>query len=115
MDALLQTIVDRGTLPQRKKTRLAQFVRAPDGREIDLMGSDGKPTPAGKVYYQKLGVDPPMLYDYHQGLLNDTHVRGYDGKTIPVRQRNDDGTWRILPAGMGYFKYNRVEYLAQVP
>jgi len=49
MDALLQTIVDRGTPTQRYPTSVAQFVRAPDGRQIKLMTADGKPTKEGLV------------------------------------------------------------------
>ena len=99
MDALLQTIIDRGTQPQRYKTSVAQFIRAPDGKHIKLMNKDGKPTPAGVAYFGKLGVPPPQLYNYAQGLLNDTHVQPYNGKPIPVCRRNADGTWTILPQG----------------
>ena len=115
MEALMQTIVERGTLPQRYRTSHAQFVRAPDGRQISLMGIDNKPTKEGAVFYRLLGVEPPKLYDYHQPLINDRWVMSYDSQRIKVRERNDDGTWRITPKGVGYFRYNRVEYLANVP
>ena len=115
MDALMQSIVDRGTQPQRYKMSHAQIVRAPDGKQVRLINADRKPTPSGVAYYRKLGVPPPQLYDYQQGLINDTHVRGFDGKEIKVRSRNADGSWKILKAGEAYFRYNRVEHLAQVP
>ena len=50
METLMQTIVDRGTLPQRRATSQAQFVRAPDGREITLQKTNNQLTPEGKAY-----------------------------------------------------------------
>ncbi len=115
MEANLQAVVDSGVLPQRGSTSYAHIVRAPDGRRIPPMGVDNKPTKEGVVYYRLLGVPPPTLYNYHQPLINDRWVEGYDGRRIKVRERNEDGSWRILAKGVGYFRYNRVEYLAQVP
>ncbi len=100
MEALMQTIADRGTLPQRYRTSIAQFVRAPDGRQIRLMGVDNRPTKEGSLYYRILGVPPPTLYDYHQSLIDDKWVAGYDGSRIKVRERNDDRTF----SGASYLK-----------
>ena len=65
------------------------------------MGVDNKATKEGVVYYRQLAVPPPRLYDYHQPLVDDRWIVGYDGTRIKVRERNDDGTWRITANGVG--------------
>ena len=114
MENTLLEIIDRGTLPQRYKTSVGQFIRAPDGRQIRLQGPDNKLTPEGRAYWQLRGIEAPSLYNYDQPLLNDTHVMAYDGSKIKVRDRTADG-WRITPKGLGYFRFNPTEYLANVP
>jgi len=114
METTLLQIIDRGTLPQRYKTSVGQFIRAPDGRQIRLQGPDNKLTPEGRAYWQLRGIEAPSLYNYDQPLLNDTHVMAYDGSRIKVRERTADG-WRITPKGLGYFRFNPTEYLANVP
>ena len=111
----MQGIIDRGIPVQRYKTNPGQFVRAPSGRHIRLVGADNRPTPAGRVYYEKLGVPPPQLYDYDQPLIQDKWIKARDGSKILVRKRGDDGQWIIVPKGEDYFRYNRSEYLPRVP
>ena len=115
MDATLTGIIARGTLPQRYRTSVGQFIRAPEGRQIRLQGEDSRLTEAGKAYWRLLGVPAPSLYTYDQPMLNDAYVRAYDGSVIKVRQRAADGSWRVTAKGEGYFRYNRTEYLVEVP
>ena len=115
LDATLTEIIARGTLPQRYRTSVGQFIRGPGGQQIRLQNEDSRLTEAGKAYWKLLGVPPPKLYHYDQPLLNDTHVRAYDGSSVRVRQRRFDGSWRVTAKGEGYFRYNRTEYLVEVP
>ena len=61
MEAQLQGAIAAGTRPQRYKTSAAQFIRAPSGRRIRLVGADSQPTAEGRYYYAQLGVDVPRL------------------------------------------------------
>ena len=63
MHAVLQSVIDSNAPVQRRQTSTGQFVVAPSGRKITLIDASGKPTKAGNIYYEKLGIDPPMLYD----------------------------------------------------
>jgi hypothetical protein len=115
METVLLQIIERGTLPQRYKTSVGQFIRAPDGRQIRLQGPDNKLTPEGGAYWRLRGIPAPSLYSYDQPLQNDTHVTAYDSSRIKVRAPTTDGGWRITSKGEGYFRYNPTEYLANVP
>ncbi len=115
MEAQLQGAIAAGTRPQRYKTSVAQFIRAPGGRRIKLVGADSQPTAEGRYYYAQLGVDVPLLYAYEQPLLNDKWVMAFDGTRVKVRERNADGSWRITKNGEDYFRYNRNQYLPRVP
>ena len=65
-------------------------------RNIKLVGGDGVPTREGTHYYGQLGVPPPAVYPYEQGLVNGKWIVGFDGKKAPCtaqevgRQMGDD-------------------------
>ena len=115
MHAVLQSVIDSNAPVQRRQTSTGQFVVAPSGRKITLIDASGKVTKAGNIYYEKLGVEPPMLYDYDQPLINETHAIDRFGNEVRVRQRKADGTWKITAAGKAYFRFNRTEYLPNIP
>jgi hypothetical protein len=115
MEAQLQAAIAAGTWPQRYRTSVAQFIRAPGGRRIKLINADSQPTAEGRYYYAQLGVDVPRLYVYEQPLINDKWVMAFDGTRVKVRERNSDGAWRITKKGEDYFRYNRNQYLPSVP
>ena len=49
-------------------------------------------------------------------MIRDTHVKRFDGKEIAVRQWGKaDGDWTITAPGRDYFKYNRSEFVVDVP
>ena len=115
MEAKLSAAIQRGTLPQRYRTSVGQFIRAPGGEMVRLQGADNRLTAAGRIYWRLRGFPAPSLYNYNQALLNDKWVQAYDGSRIKVRERGADGEWRITNAGEGYFRYNRTEYLPRAP
>jgi len=106
----LQDSINRNVPVKRYKGDAGQYIQAKNGRHIRLMHATNKATPAGKLYYEKLNVEPPSLYDYDQPLLDDKWVVARDGSKILVRKRDKFGKWKILKTGEAYFKYNRSEY-----
>ena len=62
MEAQMLEIISRGTMPQRYKTSVGQFIRAPGGRQIRLQGIDDKLTPEGRAYWRLLGVPAPSIF-----------------------------------------------------
>ena len=101
--------------PSQNKN-LAIVVRAPNRKRFTLVTKEGQVTEAGKYWYEQLHqVTAPTIYRYEQPLINDTHVETWDGRQIKVRQRNKDNTWTILKPGINYFKYNRSEFIINVP
>ena len=91
MDAQLQQIIARGTPVRRYPRKSGQFVHAENGRRIQLIDADNRPTIEGRRYYEQLGVPPPSLYNYDQPLFNDKWVIDNDGRenhgTSPGRRR----------------------------
>ena len=75
MEATLRATIDNGTLPQRYRSSIGQFIRAPGGRQIRLQNIDNTMTPAGTIYWRLRGIRPPTMYNYDQGLINDKWVR----------------------------------------
>ena len=49
-------------------------------------------------------------------MIRDTHVKRFDGKEIAVRKWSKaDGDWITTASGHEYFKYNRSEFIVDVP
>ena len=58
----------------------------------------------------------PTLYRYEQPLIRDTHVKIVGGKDTAIRTwGKTDGDWITTAAGRDYFKYNRSEFVVDVP
>ena len=79
-------------------------------RNVKLVGGDGVPTREGTRYYSQLGVPPPAVYPYEQGLINGKWIQGFDGKRHLVQRMTSDGKWATTKKGLDYFRYNRDEY-----
>ena len=114
---LLTEAFNAGTQPQRYRgSNLGIFVQIPNGRKFELVNKHGKVSAAGKIWYEDIHqVEVPRLYQYEQALLNEVSVTAWDGSPVRVRKRNADGTWTILKAGEPYFRYNRNEYIVDIP
>ena len=73
-------------------------------------------TLAGKVYYEQLlGVKPPEQYSYQQSLEQDKFIRGFNSERIQVRRRGADGKYKVLPAGIDFFKFHASFWLPLFP
>ena len=84
------------------------------GGSMKLVSADGTVSPEGRHYYSKLGVEPPSIFPYEQGLEAGKWIKTFDGKKKMVRRMTPDG-WQPTPLGIQYFKYNRDEYKIEYP
>ena len=83
-------------------------------RRARLQNADGTLTRAGEHYHEHLGEEPPLLYPYEQQLDQNQWVWGYNGKKVHVRKWVN-GAWQVTKKGENYFRYNKNEYVVQVP
>ena len=116
MEALLSRAFDVGSQPEQNRNN-AIVVTAPNRKKFSLITKDGQVTAAGKYWYENLNnVPAPTLYRYEQPLINETHVKRFDGSDIKVRNWNKtEGNWAITAARRNYFKYNRSEFIVDIP
>ena len=84
------------------------------GGSMRLVSADGTVSPQGRHYYSKLGVEPPSIFPYEQGLEAGKWIRTFDGKKKMVQRMGADG-WQPTALGLQYFKYNRDEYIIEYP
>ena len=84
-------------------------------RNIKLVGGDGVATSEGKHYYSQLGISPPAVYPYEQGLVNGKWILGFDGKKHLVQRQTSDGKWATTKKGLDYFRYNKDTYQVLFP
>ena len=79
MNSNIDAAVDLGVTAQLQKT-MNVTLKLTSGKSVRLVSADGVPTREGTHYYSKLGIDPPAIFPYEQGLLNGKWVVGFDGK-----------------------------------
>ena len=113
MDTLIRQAIAGGQESQGYKGSQGRYLVV-NGRRRKLIEASGKVTEAGRIYYEILGIDPPRLYAYEQPLINDKWVMGFSGREILVRRRVN-GAWTITKEGENYFRFNRDEFLLEVP
>jgi hypothetical protein len=84
------------------------YVIGAKGKKIRLSSAGNhSATLAGRVYYEQLlSVKPPERYSYNQSLIQDKWILGRKGERIQVRRRGADGVYKILPAGVDFFKFH---------
>ena len=100
MRASLSRSLDMGIQPQQNRNN-AIVVTAPNRNKISLITKDGQVTEAGKYWYQDLNnVPAPTLYRYEQPLINETHVKKFDGSDIKVRN------WNKIEGKHGRYHYD---------
>ena len=93
--------------PVQRYTSGGSYVTGAKGKKIRLTAAGNNPTLAGKVYYEQLlSVQPPTRYRYNQSLIQDKWVLGHKGERIQVRRRGADGEYKVLAAGVDFFKYH---------
>ena len=106
MDAELQQAINLGRRAQTNSNSTHLILEG--GRKVLLIDKVGNVFDAGHRYYKLLNVPVPTSYIYEQPLEQDKWVRGFNGKRVLVRTKNEyTGTWRITKKGEAYFKYNR--------
>ena len=106
--------IEAGTVARLQKN-MNVTIKVFTGASIRLVSADGTVSPEGRHYYSKLGVEPPSIFPYEQGLEMGKWIKGFDGKKKMVRRMGSDGTWRPTKIGIQYFKYNRDEYQIEYP
>jgi hypothetical protein len=114
MEEKLNAALETGKAPKldarKMEVRLALGPRKP----IALVKGDGSVTKEGKYVYEKMGVPPPSIYPYEQGLINGKWVKNFAGaasaKTLVVGRGG-----KPTAKGENYFKYNRDEYHTEFP
>ena len=114
MNSKIDVAVNAGITGQLQKKSMNVTLKLASGSSVRLVSSDGVPTREGTHYYSKLGIDPPAIFPYEQGLLNGKYVVGFDGKKKLVRRMGADGL-QVTPMGVNYFKYNRDSYKVEFP
>ncbi len=116
---LIEATINAGEQPLPYSANHGRFLRV-GGRKVKLQHPDGTLTNQGRTYYDVAGTDPPLLYDYDQILVEDKFVNTYKGGKLLVRrwrrQLNEGrGGWEVTKKGEEYFRYNRDEYVVDVP
>ena len=92
MNSNINAAVNAGITGQLQKS-MNITLKLASGRSVRLVSADGVPTREGTYYYSKLGIDPPAIFPYEQGLLSGKWVVGFDGHKKMVRRMGADGTW----------------------
>ena len=91
MNSNIDAAVNAGITGQLQKS-MNITLKLASGRSVRLVSSDGTVSSEGRHYYSKLGIDPPAIFPYEQGLLNGKWVVGFDGKKKLVRRMGADGS-----------------------
>ena len=109
----IDAAIAAGRVAQLQKS-MNVTLKLTSGGSMRLVSADGTVSPEGRHYYSKLGVEPPSIFPYEQGLEAGKWMRAFDGKKKMVRRMTADG-WVPTAIGLQYFKYNRDEYEIEYP
>ena len=114
MNSKIDRAINAGTVG-RVQRNMNVTLQLASGGSVRLVSADGVPTREGIYYYAKLGIEPPSVFAYEQGLENGRWVKafGREPKKL-VRRMTADG-WQITKIGQQYFKYNRDTYEVRFP
>ena len=104
----IDAAIAAGMVAQLQKS-MNVTLKLTSGGSMRLVSADGTVSPEGRHYYSKLGVEPPSIFPYEQGLEAGKWIRAFDGKKKMVQRMGADG-WQPTKIGIQYFKYNRDEY-----
>ena len=109
----IDAAITAGRVAQLQKS-MNVTLKLTSGGSMRLVSADGTVSPEGRHYYSKLGVEPPSIFPYEQGLEAGKWIRAFDGKKRMVQRMGADG-WQPTKIGIQYFKYNRDEYKIEYP
>jgi hypothetical protein len=109
----INAAVDAGFTAQLKKS-MNVTLKLTSGGSMKLVSADGTVSPQGLHYYNKLGIAPPSIFPYEQGLERGMWIKPFVGNKKMVRRMTPDG-WVPTAIGIQYFKYNRDEYKIEYP
>ena len=114
MEDKLDRALVAGTQPTTDGRNMRVRISLGPRKQVVLIESDGTVTTEGKYVYDKIGIEPPRIYDYGQPLVNGKWVKNFEwakSKWTRVVDKNGKPT----PRGENYFKYNKDEYYVQFP
>ncbi len=75
----IDAAIAAGRVAQLQKS-MNVSLKLTSGGTIRLVNADGTVSPQGLHYYNKLGVEPPSIFPYEQGLEGGKWIRAFDGK-----------------------------------
>ena len=84
-NSMIDAAIEGGGVAELNHNNMTVTLRT-GRRNVKLVGGDGVPTPEGTHYYGQLGVPPPAVYPYEQGLVNGKWIVGFDGKKHLVQR-----------------------------
>ena len=113
-NSMIDAAIQGGSVAELNHKNMSVALRI-GRRNVKLVGGDGVATREGTHYYGQLGIPPPAVYPYEQGLVNGKWIVGFDGKKHLVQRQTSDGKWATTKKGLDYFRYNRDEYEVEFP
>ena len=75
----IDAAITAGRVAQLQKS-MNVTLKLTSGGSMRLVSADGTVSPEGRHYYSKLGVEPPSIFPYEQGLEAGKWIRAFDGK-----------------------------------
>ena len=75
----IDAAIAAGRVAQLQKS-MNVTLKLTSGGSMRLVSADGTVSDEGRHYYSKLGVEPPSIFPYEQGLENGKWIKGFDGK-----------------------------------
>ena len=102
-NSMIDAAIEAGGVAELHHKHMTVAIRV-GRRNIKLVGGDGVATSGGTHYYSRLGIPPPAVYPYEQGLVNGKWIVGFDGKKHLVQRMTSDGKWATTKKGLDYFR-----------
>ena len=88
----IDAAIAAGKMAQLQKS-MNVTLKLTSGGSMRLVSADGTVSPEGRHYYSKLGVEPPSIFPYEQGLEAGKWIKPFVGKKKMVRRM------RVEPMG----------------
>ena len=75
----IDAAIPAGRVAQLQKS-MNVTLKLTSGGSMRLVSADGTVSPEGRHYYSKLGVEPPSIFPYEQGLESGKWIKPFVGK-----------------------------------